>query len=268
MKTTTRIALFCTALLAPGLALAQNAVPPPTAPSAPAAGATASGESADALLARIDKQATSFKDAIFHFKMRIKDANVREIEFKTWQKGTQKRLVRFLAPGDIAGMGILVENPTTMYALLPAFGNRVRRLGAHQMNQSFMGSDLSSDDMSQIELVPFYAPKAVGVEGTQTILELNARPGKPVQTPRIKMWVETVTAQVTKLEYYDASGKKLRTQERSDYKKDGATHYSPGKMVFTDHVRNNHQTELILLDSETDKGLSDDMFKQSALAKD
>ena len=60
------------------------------------------------------------------------------------QKGTTKRLVRFLAPGDIKGMGMLVESADTMYALLPAFGNRVRRLGTHQVSQSFMGSDLAS----------------------------------------------------------------------------------------------------------------------------
>src|SRR5579872_6331640 len=96
------------------------------------------------LLQAVDKQANNFKDATFQFKMRIKEpgGQAREIEFSTLQKGTQKRLVRFISPGDIAGMGMLMENPESMYVLLPQFGNRVRRMGTHAKGQSFFGSDL------------------------------------------------------------------------------------------------------------------------------
>ena len=138
-----------------GGAVAQTA-PAAAPPVAAAAAVTPAAplESADALLVRTDKQNNAFKDARFEFKMRIKEPSgqVREIEFTTLQKGNQKRLVRFLAPADVKGMGFLSESADVMYALLPAFGNRVRRLGSHQMNQSFMGSDLSSSDMNAIEL--------------------------------------------------------------------------------------------------------------------
>ena len=38
--------------------------------------------------------------------------------------------MRFLAPGDVKGMGMLIEGRGTMYAFLPGF-NKVRRLGLH-----------------------------------------------------------------------------------------------------------------------------------------
>jgi outer membrane lipoprotein-sorting protein len=228
------------------------------------------GTSGDDLLRRVDCQANDFRDATFHFKMRIKEPSgqAREVEFISMQKGSTKRLVRFLSPGDIRGMGFLSESADVMYALLPAFGNRVRRLGTHQKNQSFMGSDLSADDMSAIEFAPRYTAKVAGTEGELTILELSLKPGLKDDYPRLKMWLDPKRDTVARIEYYDAAGKKLRSQLRQDYKLDSnGRHYSPYKLVFIDHRRNNHETELILLKSEVDKGLTDDQFTQRSLQR-
>ncbi|MCS6913823.1 MAG: outer membrane lipoprotein-sorting protein [Myxococcales bacterium] len=244
----------------PQLALAQAAKAEP-AQSVP---------SADELLRRVDRQANAFKDATFHFRMRIKEpgGQVREIEFTTLQKGTQKRLVRFLSPGDIKGMGILMESADTMYALLPAFGNRVRRMGTHAKNQSFFGSDLSTEDMAAVEFAPDYSARIAGTEGELTLLELTLRPGRQAEFPRLRMWVDPTRYTVSKIEYLDQAGKKLRTQLRSDFKLDeGSEHYSPGKVVFIDHRRNNHETELILLSSKVNTGLGDDQFTVRALQR-
>lgn len=257
-------------------ALAQAQTPVhPAAPSAPAAqvAPTAPTESAEELLKRVDSQLSAFQDAKFEFKMVIKEpsGSAREIEFLTFQKGRQKRLVRFLAPADVKGMGFLMESADVMYALLPAFGNRVRRVATHQMSGSFMGSDLNNDDMATVEFSPTFLPKYVGNEGDTAIVELTVRPGKQAEFPRIKIWVERKNALISKLEYYDASGKKLRTQLRQDYKQDNhpgnPPHFSPGRMVFIDHRRNDHQSELILKSSVLDTGLSDDLFTVRSLQR-
>lgn len=254
--------LFLSLSLAPLGAAAQQ---PPAAPAAPAA----APESADALLARVDRQNNAFKDAFFHFKMRIiESSGVREVEFETKQKGNQKRLVRFLAPADVKGMGFLSESAEVMYALLPAFGNRVRRVGTHQMSQSFMGSDLSTSDMSVIDIAPLYAPKLAGTEGNLTVLDLTLRPGKESEYPKLKMWVDPTRATIAKIEYLDATGKKLRTAERLNFTEDAPGHFSPGKMVYTDHRRGNHQTELILIKATVNNGYTDDQFTQRALTRE
>mgnify|MGYP000443873123 FL=1 len=49
---------------------------------------------------------------------------------------------------------------------------------------------------------------------------------------------------------------------------DGPGHYSPGKMVYTDHRRGNHQTELILIKSTVNNGYTDDQFTQRALTRE
>ena len=65
----------------------------------------------------------------------------------------------------------------------------------------------------------------------------------------------------------DAAGKKLRTQQRLEYKADSPTHQSPGRMVFIDHRKNNHETELILIKSQLNTNLADDNFTQRALQR-
>jgi hypothetical protein len=165
-------------------------------------------------------------------------------------------------------MGFLSESASVMYALLPAFGNKIRRVGSHQMSQSFMGSDLSTADMNVLDLAPLYAPNLIGVEKGLTVLELNLKPGLQSEFPKLKMWADATNATISKVEYLDASGKKLRTAERFNFVKDSPEHFSPGKMVYTDHRRGNHQTELILIDSKLNNGYTDDDFTQRALARD
>lgn len=259
---------LCLGLLCPTLSFAQAAGPQAAQPTmAPVVQA----ETAESLLQRIDKQNAAFSDAFFHFKMVVKSsagATEREVEFTTKQKGNQKRLVRFLSPGDIKGMGFLLEGPGVMYAKLPAFGNRIRRLGTSQMNQSFMGSDLTSEDMSAIDYGPSYTAKLGGTDGSLTVLELQLKPGKTSEFPRLKMWVNPDQATITKVEYYDAAGKKLRSNLRSDFKKDGEAHWSPGTMTYIDHRRADHKTDMILVKSTLNNGYKDDEFTQRALQQD
>lgn len=241
----------------------------PAAPAAPAAQApAAAAETADQLLGRVDGGNSSFKDAIFEFKMIIKESSgPREVAFLTKQKGSEKRLVLFLAPADIQGMGFLIESADVMYARLPQFADRVRRIATHQMGGNFMGSDMSSEDMAIAKYSAAYTPKVVGTENGKTVLELTLKPGQKASSTRLKMWVEPTKALISQIEYYDAAGKKTRTQIREDYRPDSPNHMSPFLLRFIDHVRNNHETELRLQKSQLDTGLGDDIFTVRSLKK-
>ena len=257
-------------LLAPATSFGQAAPAPQQAAPGTSAPVVQS-ETAEALLARVDRQNAAFTDALFRFKMVVKSSSgavEREVEFTTKQKGNQKRLVRFLSPGDIKGMGFLLEGPGIMYAKLPAFGNRIRRLGTSQMNQSFMGSDLTSEDMSAIDYAPAYTATLAGQDGADTVLALQLKAGKSSEFPRLKMWVNADRATITKIEYYDAAGKHLRSCLRSEYKKDSDGHFSPGLMTYIDHRRGGHKTDMQLVESKLNNGFKDDEFTQRALQQD
>ena len=218
------------------------------------------------LLGKVDHALNCFKDAVFESKLLVKEGNgQREYDFTTSQKG-QKRRVRFTAPGDIKGMGVLVENESTMYVFLPGF-QRIRRMGTHVKNQTFMGSDFAQDDISQTNFGSVYDAKVVGQEGNNWVAELTAKKGQDLEFPKLKLWVDKTMFQPTKIEFYDGSGKKLKTQERLDYHKDSPEHWQPGRIVVTDHRRNNHQSEIVFTSSKIDPGLSDDLFSVRQLAR-
>jgi outer membrane lipoprotein-sorting protein len=220
------------------------------------------------LLLKVDKAMNSFNDAIFESKLRVKQPNgeAREFVFTTYQKVPDQRLVRFSSPGDVKGMGVLIEDKETMYVYLPGF-QRVRRMGTHVKNQTFMGSDFSYEDMSEITYSHVYDAKLAGSEGESWVLELSSKPGYDLEFPRIKMWADKNFLQPTRIEYFDAAGKNLKSQLRLDYKKDSPEHYNPGKIVVTDHRRNDHTSEIVFTSSKINPGLSKDLFSVRSLVR-
>lgn len=226
--------------------------------------------SADELLKRADQSASNFKDATLQFKMTIKEANASSmIDFSLLQKGAQKRLIRFLSPAEIKGMGYLIESAETTYALLPGFGNRIRRLGKNQLSDSFMGSDMNLEAISQIDFRPVYAAKRAGTENGQDVLDLTMKLGKTAVYPRLKIWIDPGNFRIARIEYYDQNNTKLRTQRREDYRpgEGSGAPYIAHHVIFIDHARNNRQTELLLNKSQFNTGLGDDSFTQRALQR-
>ena len=219
------------------------------------------------VLAKMDHALNCFKDGTFEAKLLVKqaDGSSREYGFTTQQKGT-KRLVRFTSPGDVKGMGVLVENESTMYVFLPGF-QRVRRMGGHVKNQTFMGSDFAADEMAATAFTPIYDAKFVGQDDKNWIIELTQKPGLDLEFPKLKIWSDKGMFQPTKIEDYDKDGKKLKTQERMEYKKDSPEHWQPFHIVMTDHRRGDHKSEIVFTNTKIDSGIGDDVFSVRSLVR-
>jgi len=220
-------------------------------------------------LGKVDKMMNNFSDGVFESKLRVKtpDGSSREYGFTTYQKVPDKRLVRFTAPGDVKGMGVLVENKDTMYVFLPGF-QRVRRMGTHVKNQTFMGSDFSYEDMSQTSFTPYYEAKIEAEDEKSVTLDLLQKPGMDTEFPHMKMVVDKTMSAPTKMEYFDAGGKRLKTQLRDGYHKDeGRDYYGPARVVVIDHRRNDHTSEILFTSFKLNSGLNDDLFSQRSLIR-
>jgi outer membrane lipoprotein-sorting protein len=220
------------------------------------------------VLAKVDEQLNAFKDAIFESKLLVRqpDGKAREYAFTTWQKVPDKRLVKFSAPGDVRGMGMLVENKETMYVYLPGF-QKIRRLGTHVKNQSFMGSDVGFEDMSQTTFGAMYDAKMGAVEADKFVLDLEVKKGMDIEFPKMKMWVDKTKFVPLKMEFMDGGGKKLKSQIREDYKQDSPKHWQPMHITSIDHRRNDHTSEIVFSSTKLDTGLSDDLFTQRSLLR-
>jgi outer membrane lipoprotein-sorting protein len=225
-------------------------------------------ETGPEVLQKVDAAMNNFSDGQFESKLLIREPNgqAREIGFTTYQKVPDKRLVRFNSPGDLKGMGVLVENKDTMYVYLPGF-QKVRRVGTHVKNQTFMGSDFSYEDMSQTRYGHTYEAKLVKSDDKSWELELNVKAGQDIEYPKVRMFVDKKAEQPTKIEFMDSGGKVLKTEEYFDYHIDDAKHYGPSRIMVTDWRRNGHKSEIVFLGVKLNQGLKDDLFTQRSLIR-
>jgi outer membrane lipoprotein-sorting protein len=235
----------------------------------------ASAQTAEEILKMTDHAFTNFSDLTVDSKMTIYEPGAttgREVMLSTVRKG-EKQVVRFTAPADVRGMALLTENRDTMYALLPAFGNRIRRMGMHAKGQSFMGSDVRNEDIASTSYTGYWAPKLVGTDDTSWILELTLLPGKEYEFKKQKIWVDKNHHQVNKTEFFGDDGKVAFTAILTNYKLDDGTalgptaHYSPQKVEYIDHRRNDHRTTIEMVKVKCNTGISDDVFTQRSLLR-
>ncbi len=77
---------------------------------------------------------------------------------KTFEDSTEKRIIKFLAPAEVEGTGILIfdyENEADdMWVYLPAL-RKTRRIVSSEKSSSFMGSEFSNADMTVPSLEDF-----------------------------------------------------------------------------------------------------------------
>jgi len=216
-------------------------------------------KSAATILKKSDDEVNNFKDQEYTTRMTLlaADGKVEKvIEMKIQQKGNDKRLVRFLKPGDVKGLSVLVESGNT-YVYLPQF-NKTRRVAAHTSKQSFMGTDFTEQEMDIIRYDTDFDPTLVKKEGNEYVLKLVPKPGREFAFASILMWIDAKDGLQTKMEYYNADGVKLKTQERG-----GATMldgvYTQTKVLMTDHIKK-HSTMIEIVATKQDQGLKDDLF--------
>ena len=138
-------------LLGLALAFAAHSLP----------GAAAQPQTPDAVARLVDTRDTG-RDSRVEMTMRLFDrqgrARERSLTVSTLRGAGEKGdrvLVRFSAPNDIRGTGFLVwEDPKAedeRFLYLPALG-RVRRIAGAETQESFVGSDLTYEDIGGREL--------------------------------------------------------------------------------------------------------------------
>ncbi len=200
------------------------------------------------------------------------DGSEKERTIRFYQKGSDKRLVIFLSPADIKGVGFLSISKDRMYLYLPAF-RKVRRIASYIKNEDFMGTDFSYEDMAETKYTEDYTAILQQAqdhalekeEPNQYILELKPRPGVDVSYSRQRMWVDKETFIPAKTEYYSPGGKLIKMFTAENIKQiDG--YWFPMKMTM-ETVKTGHRTVLEVLDIKHDSGLADSFFTERNLKR-
>ena len=225
----------------------------------------AQAQQGDVILARVDSVMSAAKDLTADQRMTLIEAGGRSKErlIRLYQKGTEKRLVRFLEPADVRGTGFLRLSDDRMYLYLPAF-RRVRRIASSIKNDEFMGTDFSYEDVSQTTYGDDYSVTSVEQGEGRFILTLEPKPDSDVSYSRLRLAVDGSNWFVGRIEYFDARGKMSKTLEMTAEQKDGYWYPKRAEMVT---LRTGHRTVLELENARFDTGLEDALFTERSLKR-
>jgi outer membrane lipoprotein-sorting protein len=226
---------------------------------------TVRNQGAEAVLALADKRHNDFTTRQWRFKMVLKpkSGESRSMLVSVREKNRKLRLVRFESPGDVKGMSVLIRGKKTMYVYSPQTDN-VRRVATHARRQTFMGSDLTFDDMSQIDFSVDFSATFGNETATHIWFELTRRADSVSQWKRLRVRLDKKWFLLDRVEYFEGS-RVVKTQARYAPKREGDVAYYT-KVVFTD-VASGHKTAILMLSQKINVDLPDSLFTKRSLVR-
>ena len=184
--------------------------------------------------------------------------------------GNKKQLIWFLEPKDDKGVAFLkIEHDNKddeMRMWLPAF-KKVSRISSKKKGDSFMGSELSYEDLSSRNLDEndYNRLDDEIVEGKDCYV-LEITPGKEANSSYSKhvSWIEKSSLVGVKEESYDKRGRLKKVKEFTfQILKD----YHVIKRVFVKDVQKTHSTEVTFSDVQVDSGIDKNLFQEKNLKR-
>lgn len=209
------------------------------------------------VLAKMEATINGFADQKMDMKLTVVDVDgaKKSYELTMFQKG-EKRMIQFTS-GEMKGMATLVEDRSSVHVYLPGF-KKVRRVAAHNMNQSLAGSDLTSEDMANVS---WAADWNVAIEKQDDAAWwLVLTPKKPDESTyaRVVHKVEKKDFTQSESHYFNKAGEEVKRFLNSDLTDfSGSKRY---KNIVVSDPRTGHRTELEVKDFKVNQNLKDDLF--------
>lgn len=223
-------------------------------------------ETGSKIIVALEAKAEAVKDTTYLASMAIVrgGATKKTLVFEMRMKGLDRQLIEFTAPGDVAGMKVLMAGRDELWMYSPEF-KKVRRIAAHNVNQGFFGSHFTAEDMVLAKLSPDFDAALVGQAGDLTTLVLTPKPERTSSYSKLEVVVDRTKGGITELRYFDGAGVHVRTQKREDWKSVQG-HPMPTKITMID-VKTGDKTIVTLEDIRVNSGLDDELFSRRTLLR-
>ncbi len=186
----------------------------------------------------------------------------REIEIKSWAKGTEKSLVLITAPARDDGTAFL-KRDKELWNWQPTI-NRVIKMPPSMMMQSWMGSDFTNDDLvresSIVEDYEHELLKDTVIQGRNAWkIALIPKENAPVVWGKIEAYIEKTDYLQLLFKYYDEDGYLVNTMVLSDIKNIGGR-VIPTKMEMIPAENPDQKTMIIYENMQFDISIDDAFF--------
>ncbi len=226
--------------------------------------AAVAAEDGNPLLEQCDAAQAAAADGHVVMDLEVTDSRghtaTRTLEI--WQKGGDKRLVRYTAPARLAGTGLLVPDGETVYLYMPAYG-RARRVVGERRDDAFLGTDFSVEDLARLSWADDFSAEVTGREGG--LVELYLTPRDPGEEDPVRLWIRSEDHLAARIEVLDGEGVPQRRLEMSDFRVVGTRHLAH---TFEVHdLTGGGVTVARVTQAETDLGLDDEVFTLTNLQR-
>lgn len=146
----------------------------------------------------------------------------RTLKLEGWFDGTERALIRILAPPKEEGVASL-KIGNNMWNYLPKV-DRVIKIPPSMMMQSWMGSDFTNDDVvRESSMARDYTANLLGVDSLDGArayeLELIPKPEAAVVWGKIRFWVRKKDFVPLRTEFYNERGELIRVLKFSKIKR-------------------------------------------------
>ncbi len=178
----------------------------------------------DLLLKMDEKMKTEQKYMEEEMILYTSSGSERHRKVKVWNKSTDgdNMLLKFVEPASVEGTGFLmIEDDMWLY--LPALG-KVKRIAGSAKQGSFMGSDLSYEDMEALGSSGFSEDykaellKKEKIENRDTYL-LNLSPvDGELSYSKLEVWIDSKMFLPLQIFYYNENGEKIKELKTFNYK--------------------------------------------------
>ena len=202
-------------------------------------------------------------------EIKNKKGKVRTSSIKSISKNNAaKQILWFIEPADDKGVAYLkIEHDNKddeMRLWLPAF-KRIRRISSKKKSESFMGSDMSYEDMTSRKISD-YKYTLLGEEKIDSIncYILETIPLKKSEYSKHITWVSTDSFLPFKEDSYDSNNRLLKNKLINYTKIDD---YFIATKLNVKNVQKNHETTLWITNVIVDSNVKDDIFQEKNLKR-
>jgi hypothetical protein len=189
------------------------------------------------------------------------------------EEGRLQALARFTAPPDLRDTALLVleqdGRPDDYFLYLPAL-DRVRRVSGAQRSDSFMGTDLTYEDLERRRIEEFQELRAEpGTLAGEAVVLVSARPRHGAGYERVEFAIATRDASILETRYYArAPGepfKVIRFPREHLHEEAG---FSVPRRIAVENLRKRTETEVTVEELELNPRLDLRLFTTDALLRE
>ena len=193
----------------------------------------------------------------------------RTVTMKSWSKGSDYSMIYITAPASDKGQ-VFLKRKTEMWNWIPTI-NRMMKIPPSMMNQGWMGSDFTNDDLVKMNsLIRDYTHKILRKETISGLpchlIQLTPLPDAPVVWGKIEMWVSEKEFFQMKAIYYDEDMQGVTEMTASDIKNVG-NRTIPSKLEMIPLTKKNKKTIMIIKKQTFDIKLDDSFFSQQNMKR-